>query len=152
MRFAIALGSNLGDRLATMRDAVRRIASFASVVATSHVYETKSVGAPGPDYLNAAILVEWDGRAIDLLDRLQEIEHELGRVRTTPNAPRTLDLDILWIDGAPIATERLVVPHPRLLERAFALRPLLDVVPDAYLLPPGMIEDPACRRTPEALA
>jgi 2-amino-4-hydroxy-6-hydroxymethyldihydropteridine diphosphokinase len=116
------------------------------------VYETAPVGGPEqPDYLNAAILVDWEGTPVALLDRLQAIEHALGRVRSVPNAPRTLDLDILWIEGTQLETERLTVPHPRLLERAFALRPLLDVVPDAYVIPSGMIQDPACRETPDRL-
>jgi 2-amino-4-hydroxy-6-hydroxymethyldihydropteridine diphosphokinase len=148
----IALGANLGDRLATLREAVRRIDALAPVRATSRVYETAPVGGPAqPDYLNAAILVEWEGTPIELLDRLQAIELALGRVRSVPNAPRTLDLDILWIEGTELETNRLTVPHPRLLSRAFALRPLLDVVPDAYPIPPGMIQDPGCRETSETL-
>jgi 2-amino-4-hydroxy-6-hydroxymethyldihydropteridine diphosphokinase len=139
----IALGANLGDRLATLREAVRRIDALAPVRATSRVYETAPVGGPAqPDYLNAAILVEWEGTPIELA---------LGRVRSVPNAPRTLDLDILWIEGTELETDRLTVPHPRLLSRAFALRPLLDVVPDAYPIPPGMIQDPGCRETSETL-
>lgn len=141
----IALGANLGDRLATLREAVRRIATFAPVLARSRVYETKPVGGPPPDYLNAAVLVAWNGAPIALLDRLQAIEAELGRVRSVPNAPRTIDLDILWMDedGRALAVDepRLVVPHPRLAERAFALRPLLDVAPDVPYAQRGMIED-----------
>jgi 2-amino-4-hydroxy-6-hydroxymethyldihydropteridine diphosphokinase len=148
----IALGANLGDRLATLREAVRRIDALAPVRATSRVYETAPVGGPAqPDYLNAAILVEWEGTPIELLDRLQAIELALGRVRSVPNAPRTLVLDILWFEGTELETNRLTVPHPRLLSRAFALRPLLDVVPDAYPIPPGMIQDPGCRETSETL-
>ena len=100
--------------------------------------------------------MEWTGTPLDLLDRLQAIEAELGRVRSIPNAPRTIDLDILWMarDGRVLFIDepRLVVPHPRLLERAFALRPLLDVMPGAYVLPPGMIEDLGCQIWPEALS
>ena len=153
MKAVVALGANLGDRLATLREAVRRIGDFTEVVAASRVYETAPVGGPGPDYLNAAILIMWSGTAIELLDRLQAIELDLGRVRSPDerNAPRTIDLDILWIENTRIASERLVVPHPRLMERAFALRPLLDVLPNAYVLPPGMIQDLGCQITSETL-
>ncbi len=147
----VALGANLGARLETLREAVRRMGAFCTIVDASRVYATAAVGGPGPDYLNAAVLVEWAGTPLELLDRLQAIEHDLGRVRSVPNAPRTIDLDILWIDGVEIDSERLVVPHPRLLSRAFALRPLLDLVPEAYPLPPGMIEDLGCRLTLDSL-
>lgn len=135
-----------------MRDAIERIAGFARVVARSRVYETAPIGGPEqPDYLNAAVLVEWDGTPLELLDRLQAIELALGRVRTVRYGPRMIDLDILWIDGQCVDSERLTVPHPRLLERAFALVPLLEVAPNAYVLPSGMIEDPRLRFTSETL-
>ena len=135
-----------------MREAVARIDAIAPVRARSRVYETAPVGGPEqPDYLNAAVLVEWSGTPLALLDRLQAIEHELGRVRTVTNGPRTIDLDILWIseNGNPlqVSEPRLVVPHPRLLERAFALLPLLDLVPSAYVLPAGMVQEIGCRDT-----
>lgn len=100
--------------------------------ARSRVYETAPVGGPAqPDYLNAAVRIDWAGEPLDLLDRLQAIEQELGRVRTVANGPRTIDLDVLWIEGLTLDHPRLVVPHPRLHERPFALAPLLDVLPDA---------------------
>lgn len=151
MRAVIGLGANLGERIQTLREAVRRIDAFASVLRRSRVYETRPVGGPPPDYLNAAVLVAWDGTPLALLDRLQAIESDLGRVRSFKNAPRTIDLDVLWFEGMTHHDERLVVPHPRLTERAFALRPLLDVAPDAYVLPPGMIEDLGCRPSVETL-
>lgn len=99
--------------------------------------------------------MEWSGTPLALLDQLQAVEHDLGRVRTVRNGPRTIDLDILWIseNGNPlhVSEPRLVVPHPRLLERAFALRPLLDVAPGAYVLPAGMVQEIGCRETPLAL-
>ncbi|HVH46588.1 MAG TPA: 2-amino-4-hydroxy-6-hydroxymethyldihydropteridine diphosphokinase [Labilithrix sp.] len=132
MRVVIGLGANLGDRLVTLREAALRIARAGSVLARSHVWETAPVGGPAqPDFLNAALVVEWSRRPIDLLDTLMTIEAELGRVRDVPNGPRTIDLDILWIDGSSIDEPRLVVPHPRLHQRAFALAPMLEVVPDA---------------------
>jgi 2-amino-4-hydroxy-6-hydroxymethyldihydropteridine diphosphokinase len=127
-RAVIGLGANLGDRLGALRAAAARL----PVVGRSRVYETAPVGGPPqPHYLNAAALVAFDGEPIALLDRLLAIELELGRVRDVKNGPRTIDLDLLWIDGRVVAEDRLAVPHPRLHERAFALAPLLDVVPGA---------------------
>jgi 2-amino-4-hydroxy-6-hydroxymethyldihydropteridine diphosphokinase len=132
MRAVVGLGANLGDRLATMREAVRRLGAVARVEVTSRVYETAPVGgiAQG-DFLNAAVRVAWDGTAEALLDELLRIERELGRVRAEKWGPRAIDLDVLWIDGEIVATARVVVPHPQLLERAFAVVPLLEVAPGA---------------------
>ena len=132
MHVAIGLGANLGDRLATLREAAARIGRVAPILARSRVWETAPVGGPEqPDFLNAAVLVAWDGEPIELLDRLMAIEAELGRVRDVRNGPRTIDLDMLWIDGRIVDEPRLVVPHPRLHLRAFALAPMLEVAPDA---------------------
>jgi len=149
-RVVIGLGSNLGDRLVTLREAAHRITSeIASIESASHIYETAPIGPPQPRYLNAAVLLRWpadDLRA--LLTRLLHIEESLGRVRTERWGPRTIDLDILWAEGVSLALSDLTVPHPHLHERAFALLPLLDVAPDApYVVPvaaPGAIE----RRAP----
>lgn len=132
MRVVVGMGANLGERLETLREARARIARRATVLASSQLWETAPVGGPAqPDYLNAAVLLEWTGSPIELLDALMEIERELGRVREVVNGPRTIDLDVLWIDGEIVSLPRLVVPHPRLHERAFAIAPLLDLVPDA---------------------
>ena len=132
MRAVVGIGSNLGDRLATMREAVRCIATIARVEARSRVVETAPVGGPPQgDFLNAAVCVAWDGTAEALLDALLGIERALGRERREKWGPRTIDLDVLWIDGVVVDSPRLVVPHPHLLERAFAVVPLLDVAPNA---------------------
>jgi 2-amino-4-hydroxy-6-hydroxymethyldihydropteridine diphosphokinase len=132
VRAIIGIGTNLGDRLAQMRAAMHRLDAIAHVERVSHVYETKPVGGPPqPDYLNAAALVRYAGEPLALLDALQGIEAQLGRVRAERWGARTIDLDILWIEGIAMESDRLVVPHPRLVERAFALRPLVDVLPDA---------------------
>lgn len=132
MRVVIGLGANLGDRLATLREAASRIGALASIVRRSHVWETAPVGGPEqPDFLNAALLAEWRETPLALLDALMRIEFELGRVRGVRNGPRTIDLDVLWIEGLVVDEPRLVVPHPRLHLRAFALAPLLEVAPDA---------------------
>ena len=156
MRVAIGLGANLGDRLATLREAAARIGRVAPILARSHVWETAPVGGPEqPDFLNAALLVEWRRAPIELLDALMAIEADLGRVRQIPNGPRTIDLDVLWSDGVVLDEPRLVVPHPRLHLRAFALAPMLEIAPEAtdprsgerYVVP----EDPGVRRFDEQL-
>jgi 2-amino-4-hydroxy-6-hydroxymethyldihydropteridine diphosphokinase len=131
LRAVVGIGANLGDRLATMRAAVTQMRKVMRVERLSRVYETAPIGPPQPDYLNAAALVAYDGSAEDLLDALLAIEIGLGRVRKERWAPRTIDLDILFIEGLALETERLTVPHPHLTERAFALRPLADVAPHA---------------------
>jgi 2-amino-4-hydroxy-6-hydroxymethyldihydropteridine diphosphokinase len=132
MRAVVGLGSNVGDRAAWLRAAVKRVGGFAKIEAASHVYETKAVGPPQGDYLNAAILIRYEGGdAFDLLDALHGVEAMLGRTREVKWGPRTIDLDILWVEGLAMESDRLVIPHPELTERPFALRPLVDVAPDA---------------------
>jgi 2-amino-4-hydroxy-6-hydroxymethyldihydropteridine diphosphokinase len=133
-RIVIGMGSNLGDRRALLERAVEHLQRDPElrVVARSPLYETEPVGGPEQgDYANGAVLVTsaLEGHAV--LERLLAIELDLGRVRSVRNAPRTVDLDVLWIEGEVLESEALVVPHPRLEERTFALRPLLDVAPDA---------------------
>ncbi len=131
MRVVIGLGSNLGDRAATLRTAVAKLRDVAHVKKISRVYETAPIGPEQPDYLNAAVLVEWSAPIADLLPELLRIEKEMGRVRRERWQARTIDLDILWTDGERVALPDLTVPHARLHERAFAVLPLLDVAPDA---------------------
>jgi 2-amino-4-hydroxy-6-hydroxymethyldihydropteridine diphosphokinase len=132
LKAVVGLGANLGDRAAMLREAARRVGEHARVLASSPVYETAPVGGPPQgDYLNAAMLVEWDGEAEALLDALLAIERTLGRERRVRWEARTIDLDVLWIEGVALQGGRLEVPHPRLTERAFAMTPLLDVAPDA---------------------
>jgi 2-amino-4-hydroxy-6-hydroxymethyldihydropteridine diphosphokinase len=130
-RFAVALGSNLGDRIDHLRRAVKELAELGTVEAISGLYETAAVGGPdqGP-YLNAMVLLETVLPAGELLVSLQEIEGAHDRARTVRWGPRTLDLDIVAADE-PIDTPDLVVPHPRAAERLFVLQPLCDVWPDA---------------------
>jgi 2-amino-4-hydroxy-6-hydroxymethyldihydropteridine diphosphokinase len=126
------LGANLGDRAATLRRALAEIRKVASIEKVSHLYATAPVGGPPqPEYLNAAALVAFDGEPEALLDALLAIEAKLGRVRKERNGPRTIDLDVLWIEGIAVKTEKLEVPHPRLRERAFALAPMLEVAAGA---------------------
>lgn len=101
------------------------------VLARSRIYETAPVGPPQPDYLNAAILVECTRPLGELMTSLLFIEKGLGRERRERWGPRTIDLDILWAEDTQLTSAHLTVPHPHLHERAFAVKPLLDVVPDA---------------------
>lgn len=132
----IGLGSNVGDRAASLDAAVAALRADRDlrVLRRSPTYETAPAGGPPQgDYLNAAVLLVSSLDAREILGRALAIERALGRERSTETrwGPRTIDLDVLWVEGETIAEEGLTVPHPRLAERPFALRPLLDVVPDA---------------------
>jgi len=127
----IGLGANLGDRLGQLRAAVRAMGKIGKIERLSRVYETEPVGPPQPAYLNAAALLVYEGGPEDLLDALLGIERMLGRERREKWGPRTIDLDVLWIEGMAVETDRLAVPHPQLTLRGFALRPLADVAPAA---------------------
>jgi 2-amino-4-hydroxy-6-hydroxymethyldihydropteridine diphosphokinase len=133
-RAHVGLGSNLGDRLATLDAAVRALDADTRthVMAVSRVYETAPVGGPEQDpYLNAVAVLETDRSPHDLLDLLQATEAGLGRVRAERWGPRTADLDLLLYDGPPVDSPDLTVPHPRARDRAFVLVPLIDVDPYA---------------------
>ena len=128
----IALGSNLGDRLSHLAHAIAAIASLpdkTSVYALSSVYETKPVGyLDQPNFLNAVLVVSTDLTAASLLTYLLTIEQQQKRVRSIRNGPRTIDLDLLLYDQQIIEqSPTLIVPHPRMHDRAFVLRPLCDV-------------------------
>jgi 2-amino-4-hydroxy-6-hydroxymethyldihydropteridine diphosphokinase len=129
----IGLGGNLGDRLGTLAAAALAVEALPGVQAQARscLYETDPVGPPQPDFLNAALRVTYVGSPLELLALLQGIERRFGRVRRERWAARTLDLDLLWIEGRLVSLPDLVVPHPGLLERRFALEPLLDVAKDA---------------------
>lgn len=131
MNVVIGLGANLGDRLGQIRAARDAIAKLGTIRARSRVFETEPVGPPQPLFLNAAIALETQLSPAELMSALLEIERTMGRVRTEKDAPRTIDLDLLWVEGVTLSTDLVTVPHPRLKERAFALAPLLDVAPAA---------------------
>ncbi len=129
----VALGANLGDRLVTLREAVRRLGELGTVDAVSSVHETDPVGyADQPAFLNAVVRLHTGLRPEPLLAALLRIEADLGRVRAFPNAPRRLDLDLLMYDDLTLATPDLTLPHPRLHERAFVLVPLAEIAPGAW--------------------
>jgi 2-amino-4-hydroxy-6-hydroxymethyldihydropteridine diphosphokinase len=131
-RVVIGVGSNLGDRLENLRSSVRWLRRLSGApVVCSPVYETEPVGPPQPPFLNAAALFFEERSPRELLRSLLSIERELGRTRSERWGPRIIDLDILWIEGVICDEPQLHVPHVALTERAFALQPLLDLVPDA---------------------
>jgi len=129
---AVALGSNLGDRRAHLDYAVRRLRGLLNDPRVSRYYDTIPVGVRGPQpvYLNAAVVGLTRLKARTLLDALLAIEQERGRERPFPNAPRSLDLDLI-VYGDEIASEiELELPHPRFRERRFVLEPLAEIAPD----------------------
>jgi 2-amino-4-hydroxy-6-hydroxymethyldihydropteridine diphosphokinase len=130
MAVYIALGANLGDRRATMAEALRLLAPEVTVEAVSPLYESEpQPPAPPPSYYNAAARVVTLLAPHDLLRHLKAIEQRLGRTDTTHWAPRPIDLDIALYDDLVLDDADLVIPHPRLHERAFVLQPLLDLHP-----------------------
>ena len=139
MRAGIALGSNLGDRLAQLRAARERLLGIDEVgppVRASRVYQTEPVHAPADSraYLNAVLEIEFTGQPSALLDALQAIEAEFGRPSKRPrNAPRTLDLDILYVGNLVLGNQEVVIPHPRLHQRRFVLAPLAEIRPELVL-------------------
>ena len=140
----LALGSNLGDRRGILRDAVDAIARIEAVCVerVSPVYETVPVGGPPQcDYLNAVVLGRTTLPTLDLLDRLHEVEAEFDRVRLVRWGPRTLDIDIITVEGERSDAPELTLPHPRAHERAFVLAPWHDVDPDAVLPGYGPVTD-----------
>lgn len=134
MRAFLGVGSNLGDRWATLRAAV---AAMPDVVAVSPVYETEPVGGPPgqPAYLNLVVELDTDSTPRQLLETAQWLEAVAGRVRGERWGPRPLDVDVLVVDNLVVNEPDLVVPHPRMTERRFVLAPLADLAPE--LVPPG---------------
>lgn len=151
----IALGANMAPNdtnlRASLAQAAETIGDHTEILAQSQTYRTPCFPAgTGPDYLNAAIAIEWQGESEDLLQRLHSIEQDFGRVRTTRWAARSLDLDIIahgaliapgtttvrsWIDlhlddQKTTAPDQLILPHPRIQDRAFVLGPMMDIAPD----------------------
>ncbi len=127
----LALGTNLGDRLANLRAAIEALPPEINVNAESKIYETPPWGVEHqPAFLNMAVKCETDLDAASLLKRLKQLEVRLGREKTFRWGPRLIDLDILFYDDLVLESETLTIPHPRLNERAFVLVPLTDIAPD----------------------
>ena len=127
----IGLGANLGDARGAVQAALDALGQLPAshLVAVSPLYRSAPVEAGGSDYVNAVAALTTQLTAPDLLAALQAIENAAGRQRPYRNAPRTLDLDLLLYGQACIQSDRLTVPHPRLRQRAFVLKPLADIAP-----------------------
>ena len=127
----VGLGANLGDAVQALRSAVKALDQIPStrVGAVSSLYQTSPVDSSGPDYFNAVAELSTAQNAPELLRHLQAIEQRAGRERPYPNAPRTLDLDLLLYGSTRIDSPGLCVPHPRMEQRAFVLVPLAEVAP-----------------------
>ena len=145
-RAVLALGSNKGERMASLQGAVNALADTPDVWLTevSPVYETEPVDCP-PDsrtFLNAVVLLDTTLAASRLLDRAHAIEDAFGRERTgEANEPRTLDVDVIVVGDRRGHDDKLLLPHPRAAERAFVLQPWYDVEPDAVLLDHGPVAE-----------
>lgn len=130
----IGLGANLGDARAAVVSAIGALADMpqTQLQAQSRLYTSAPMGenATGDHYVNAVVQLSTALSARDLLNELQRIERAFGRERSVRNAPRTLDLDVLLYGDACIEDEVLSIPHPRMIERAFVLRPLFDIAPE----------------------
>ena len=127
----VGLGANLGDAAGALRQALLDLGQLTGtrLRAASALYRSAPVLAAGADFTNAVAAVETTLTPLQLLQQLQAIERRHGRVRPYPNAPRTLDLDLLLYDELELETPTLTLPHPRLHERAFVLVPLLELAP-----------------------
>ena len=138
MRLGIALGSNLGDRLANLRAARKAIVDVVGdkALLVSPVYETEPIGCePGAGrFLNAVLEIEYDGDPSELLEELIRVEESLGRDRNhARNVSREIDIDLLYADDLNVQNERLQLPHPRMDARKFVLQPLADIRPELVL-------------------
>jgi 2-amino-4-hydroxy-6-hydroxymethyldihydropteridine diphosphokinase len=131
----IGLGANLGqasETIACALEGLRNTPGIASLT-VAPLYGSDPVDALGPNFVNTVAHIQTTLAPLPLLDALQALEHAHGRERTFRNAPRTLDLDLLWYDDVTIDTPRLTLPHPRMHQRAFVLKPLSDLVPELTL-------------------
>ena len=128
----VAFGANLGDAVATVQQALRDVAGLpqTQLVKASSLYRSAPYEAQGPDFINAVALVQTQLTPLALLHALQALELKSGRERPYINAPRTLDLDVIFYGDATLATPELTLPHPRWHERAFVLQPLAEVWPE----------------------
>ena len=127
----LGLGSNLGEREENLCQALTLLSRKVSLEEVSSVYETEPVGyKEQPLFLNLVCRVTTRLRPEELLHLAKEIEARMGRIPSFPNAPRPIDIDILFYDNKIVKTQNLIIPHPRLQERAFVLIPLAEIAPD----------------------
>ncbi len=128
----VAFGANLGDAVASVQQALRDVADLpkTQLVKASSLYRSAPYEAHGPDFINAVALVQTQLLPLELLHALQALEQQSGRERPFKNAPRTLDLDVIFYGDVVLATPELTLPHPRWHERAFVLQPMAEVWPE----------------------
>ena len=135
----VALGSNIGNRAQAVHQALHELRNLGSVKCTSFLYETAPMyHVDQPAFLNAVCLLQTNLPPVDLMKGLQSIEQRVGRQESFRNGPRLIDLDILLYGNECINEPYLQVPHPRIAERAFVLRPLCDIVPPHATIPAGI--------------
>jgi len=136
----LGFGTNLGDREANLRQALRALRDVARIDAISSIYLSEPVGyRDQPDFWNLVVRVETELEPVELLAMLKGIERDLGRRVSFRNAPRTLDIDILLYDDVVVDAPGLTIPHPRMLERAFVLKPLLELDPELRFPGSGIV-------------
>jgi 2-amino-4-hydroxy-6-hydroxymethyldihydropteridine diphosphokinase len=142
----IALGSNLGDRESTIESAIDLLKEFVVVDKVSTLIETDPVGGPEQgSYINGVLLGRTSLAPEELMKKLLEVEAGLGRVRSVPNAPRTIDLDLIDYEAVVIDSPTLTLPHPRAFERHFVIKPWLEIDPEALLVGHGRLQEIAAR-------
>lgn len=138
-RAGIALGSNLGDRMANLAEAIRMLGEIAinnEPFLQAPVYQTEPLLCPpnSPDFLNTVVEFSFNGTAAELLGETRAIEKSMGRMNNPQrNAPRVIDVDILYVGNEQCQSTDLILPHPRLHERRFVLQPLADIRPELVL-------------------
>ena len=143
MRVVIALGANPGEPRAQLEEAIEALRKIIKIEAISSFYETKpfKVNEEQPNYINAVLIGETNSEAEQLMKELLAIEQRLGRKRSTVNAARSIDLDIIDYQGMIITSQNLTLPHPRAFEREFVLQPWLEIDPEAHLIGFGAVKE-----------
>ncbi len=130
-RAFLGLGTNLGDREAELRRGVEHLSRAGDLIAVSSLYETEPMGGPPQGlFLNIVVELDTDDTPEALLERCRELEAIAHRVRSVRHGPRTLDVDVLYVEGESRDTAELTVPHPRMYERRFVLEPLAELAPE----------------------
>ena len=139
----LGLGGNLGHPLALFDEVAEHFRQhpLSTNVKESPRYESAPVDATGPNYVNSVLEVQWQGSAAELLSACLGLEAQLGRIRTTRNAPRPIDVDVLLFGLQTVHTDSLTVPHPRMHLRRFVLEPLLQLNPQAQIPCMGLARD-----------
>jgi 2-amino-4-hydroxy-6-hydroxymethyldihydropteridine diphosphokinase len=140
-RALIGLGANLGNARESIEQALVALKQTAGIetLRSAPLYASEPIEATGPTFINTVAEIHTTLEPLALLDVMQAIENDQGRERPYRHAPRTLDLDLLWYDGVTLDTPRLTLPHPRMHQRAFVLKPLHDLIP-SLAHPQGSIE------------